>query len=310
VPRVLVTGGAGFIGSHLGRALLADGWEVEIADDLSTGSELNLPDGVPVHRVDLGRPEAVAALPDRRFDAIAHVAGQSSGEKSFDDPGRDLDANARSTVLLADWALARGVPVLVQASSMGVYGQPDASPVREDAPLRPLSWYGASKRSAELALEVAGRRGLRTVSLRMFSIYGPGQDLRELRQGMASIFLAMLLAGEEVVVHGPLDRVRDLVYIDDCVDAWRRALTREQARGPVNVGTGVGTTVGELVAALIAAAGLPADHPVRSEGVTPGDQRALYADTTRARELLGFEARTGLPEGLAAMLRWAAHGTG
>jgi UDP-glucose 4-epimerase len=309
MPRVLVTGGAGFIGSHLARALLADGWEVEIADDLSTGSELNLPDGVPLHRLDLGRPEAVAQLPDRRFDAIAHLAGQSSGEKSFDDPRHDLDCNARSTVLLADWSLAHGVPTFVHASSMGVYGQPDASPVDEDVVLRPLSWYGASKRAAELALEVAGRRGLRAVSLRMFSIYGPGQDLREMRQGMASIFLAMLLAGEEIVVHGPLDRVRDLVYIDDCVDAWRRALERDDARGAINVGTGTGTTVGELVGALIAAAGLPADHPVRSEGVTPGDQRALFADTTRARQLLGFEARTGLREGLAAMLDWAAHGS-
>jgi UDP-glucose 4-epimerase len=305
MPRVLVTGGAGFIGSHLARSLLADGWDVEIADDLSTGSEANLPDGAPLHRVDLGRDEALDALPRGHFDAVAHLAGQSSGEKSFDDPLRDLDANARSTVLLAGWAREHGVRAFVHASSMGVYGQPGASPVAETAPLRPLSWYGASKRAAETALDVAAGDGMRTVSLRMFSIYGPGQDLREMRQGIVSIFLAMLLRGEEVVVHGPLRRVRDFVFVEDCVAAWRAALEREQARGPINVGTGVGTTVGELVAQLVDVVGLPAGHPVRSEGTTPGDQTALFADTTRARELLGFEARTGLRSGLEAMLAWA-----
>src|SRR3954471_18946615 len=167
--RILVTGGAGFIGSHLARALLADGWEVEIADDLSTGSEANLADGAAFHRVDLARPGALDGL--RRVHAIAHLAGQSSGEKSFDDPAHDLDANARSTVLLADWAVKQGVPALVHASSMGVYGQPDASPVHASAPLRPRSWYGASKRAGEGACQVAERSGVRCVSLRMFSIY-------------------------------------------------------------------------------------------------------------------------------------------
>ena len=309
MPRVLVTGGAGFIGAHLARALADDGWDVEIVDDLSTGSRDNLPAGLPFHQLDLGRPEALDALPGGRFDAIAHVAGQSSGEKSFDDPVRDHDANARSTLLLATWALRQGVETLVHASSMGVYGQPASWPVAEDAPLRPQSWYGASKRAAEVALEVAARQGLRTVSLRMFSIYGPGQDLREMRQGMASIFLAMLLRGEEVVVHGPLDRVRDFVYIDDCVDAWRRALARPDASGAINVGTGVGTSVGALVAELIAALGLPADHPVRSQGTTPGDQHSLAADTALARRVLGWEAATSLPDGLAAMLAWARDGS-
>jgi UDP-glucose 4-epimerase len=307
--RVLVTGGAGFIGAHLARALAQDGWDVEIVDDLSTGSRANLPAGVPFHQLDLGRTDALDALDGARFDAIAHVAGQSSGEKSFDDPVHDHDANARSTVLLANWALRHGVKTLVQASSMGVYGQPDSWPVAEDAPLRPRSWYGASKRAAEAALEVAARDGLRTVSLRMFSIYGPGQDLREMRQGMASIFLAMLLRGEEVVVHGPLNRVRDFVYIDDCVDAWRRALSRPDARGAINVGTGVGTTVGALIAEMVAALGLPEDHPVRSEGTTPGDQHALAADTALARRVLGWEARTSLRDGLAAMLAWARDGS-
>lgn len=302
--RLLLTGGAGFIGSHLAASLLADDYEVDIVDDLSTGNRAAVPSRAELIELDLGRPGAPAALPDRDYAAILHLAGQSSGEKSFDDPLRDLDANARSTVMLADWALARGIPALVHASSMGVYGQPESLPVSEDVEPRPISWYGASKLAAERALAVAGERGLRTVSLRMFSIYGPGQDLSEMRQGMVSIFLAMLLRGEPVEVHGALERVRDFVYVDDCVAAWRRALEGD-ARGPFNVGTGSGTTVQELVGALIAAAGLPEDHPVRSVGTTPGDQTAMVADTRRAAEQLGWEARTTLGDGLAAMVRWA-----
>jgi len=308
MATALVTGGAGFIGAHLARALLAEGWDVHVADDLSTGSAANVPMGAELHTVDLARGEGIDALPAAHFDAVCHLAGQSSGEKSFDDPGHDLDANARSTVLLGAWARERGVPVFVHASSMGVYGQPDASPVAEDAPLAPLSWYGASKRAAERALDVVARAGgPRCVSLRMFSIYGPGQDLREMRQGMVSIFLAMLLRGEEIVVHGPLDRARDFVYVDDCVEAWLRALGAEQAVGPLNVGTGTATTVGEMVRLLCDLAGV-ADHPVRSQGTTPGDQFALAADTRRAHALLGWQARTGLGDGLEAMLRWARDG--
>ncbi len=207
-------------------------------------------------------------------------------------------------MLLAEWALRRGIPAFVHASSMGVYGQPDTLPVSETIEPRPISWYGASKLAAERALVVAGEQGLRTVSLRMFSIYGPGQDLTEMRQGMASIFLAMLLRGEPVEVHGSLDRVRDFVFIDDCVSAWRLALEGD-VRGAFNIGTGVGTSVGDLVTQLVAATGLPADHPVTSIGTTPGDQTTMIADPARAVLELGWEARTALPDGLAAMVRWA-----
>ena len=281
MARVLLTGGAGFIGSHLAATLLADGWDVDVVDDLSTGDRASIPDSAEFLELDLGRSESISALPDRDYAAILHLAGQSSGEKSFDDPLRDLDANARSTVLLAEWALRRGIPAFVHASSMGVYGQPDSLPVAETVEPRPISWYGASKLAAERALAVAGDQGLRTVSMRMFSVYGPGQDLTEMRQGMASIFLAMLLRGEAVEVHGSLDRVRDFVFIDDCVAAWRIALERD-VRGAFNIGTGVGTSVGDLVTQLIAATGLPADHPVTSIGPTPGDQATMIADPARA----------------------------
>ena len=303
MKRVLVTGGAGFIGSALARRLLEEGWEVDVVDDLSTGRRAAVPDGARLVVADLADADATGPLSGRGYAAILHLAGQSSGEKSFDDPLRDLDANARSTVSLARFALAEGIPALVHASSMGVYGAA-TSPVSEGADLRPLSYYGASKLAAERALAVAAAEGLRTCSLRMFSVYGPGQDLAEMRQGMVSIYLAFMLRGEPVAVRGDLDRVRDFVYVDDVVDAWARALERE-VEGPVNIGTGRGTRVRELIAALAEAYGLRADYPVRGLASTPGDQFGLWADRSRARDLLGWEPETTLERGLEALVAWA-----
>jgi UDP-glucose 4-epimerase len=304
VPRYLVTGGAGFIGSKLADALLADDQDVDVVDDLSTGARANVPAGAELTELDLGAPGAVERLPDRDYDAVLHLAGQSSGEKSFDDPIRDLDANARSTLALALWAKRRGVPVFLHASSMGVYGQVADPPVREDREPRPISYYGASKLAAEHALRVLDDDGFRTLSFRMFSVYGPGQDLAELRQGMVSIYLAYMLRGEPVQVRGELDRVRDLVYVDDVVAAWRAALERP-ARGALNLGAGEPVSVRQLIDELAAAGGLGADYPVDQQPGTPGDQSALWADISRARSALGWEPRTDRQTGLRALLAWA-----
>ncbi len=304
---MLLTGGAGFIGGNLAAGLLRDGWRVDVADDLSTGDRAAVPSGAEFFEVDLSDKACIEMLPDNSYDAVLHLAGQSSGEKSFDDPAGDLDANCRSTVLLSEWALRHGVPAFIHASSMGVYGQPTVLPVAEDVEPRPISWYGASKLAAEQALAVAAKQGLRTVSLRMFSIYGPGQNLQEMRQGMVSIFLSMLLRGEPVEVHGSLDRVRDFVYVEDCVAAWLAALNSEAA-GTFNVGSGVGTSVERLIDELCACAGAPKDHRVVSVGTTPGDQSEMIADCRLARESLGWAAATPLREGIEATVRWARDG--
>lgn len=303
MPRTLVTGGAGFIGSHLAGALLADGWTVDVVDDLSTGSAANVPSGAGLIEVDIGASAATELLPATRYDAICHLAGQSSGEKSFDDPERDLDANARSTIALAVWARDLGIPLIVHASSMGVYGDVPSYPVAETAQPHPVSFYGASKLAAEYALAVAP--DIRGISLRMFSVYGPGQDLDEMRQGMVSIFLAMALRGEPIEVRGPLDRVRDFVYVEDCVEAWLRALASDDASGPFNVGTGVGTSIRDLLTEVREQLDIP-DHPVvELEARTPGDQFALSASTALSRDVLGWKSRTDLRTGLEAMIGWA-----
>jgi len=301
---VLVTGGAGFIGSHLARSLLADSYDVDIVDNLSTGKIENVPDAAGFQELDLRFPEAVASLPGKKYRAIVHMAGQSSGEKSFDDPLYDLDANARSTLLLTQWALEHGAPAFLFAGSMGVYGQVETHPVKESVTPQPISYYGASKFAAEQVLRVAAREGLRTVSFRMFSVYGPGQNLDDMKQGIVSIFLAQMLREKSLLVKGSLERVRDFVYIDDVVRAWKMALEKP-VEGVFNLGGGRGVRLSELIAELLAACGLDKDFPVVQAEGTPGDQFAMSADITAIRDRLGWEPKVSLREGISRILAWA-----
>jgi UDP-glucose 4-epimerase len=304
---VLVTGGAGFIGSRVAKSLIADGHDVLVVDDLSTGKRSNVPAGASFVELDLSRDDGVARLPDASWAGILHLAGQSSGKRSFDDPLRDFDANARSTVLLARWANEHDVPVFVHASSMGVYGLGAREPMSEEMLAEPISYYGASKLAAEQALTVAAKTGLRTCSLRMFNVYGAGQDLENLDQGMVSIYLAYVLRGDTVVVRGSLDRVRDLVHVDDVVAAWKLALARP-VPGAVNVGSGTGTRVDELLKQIFRACGVQDDYPVVEHPGTPGDAHTTVADIARARRLLGWTPQVGLEDGLREFVAGAAAG--
>lgn len=304
--RVLITGGAGFIGSHLAVSLLNDGHEVTIVDNLSTGSRENVPARAEFLLLDVTDPNFIQALPDKKFDAVCHLAGQSSGEKSFDNPLYDLDASVRSTMLLSLWAAKKSVPVFLYASTMVVYGNARIQPIPESLPAEPISFYGISRMTAEHILRVASLRGgLRTVSFRMFNVFGPGQNLANMKQGMVSIYLAYVLKKEPVLVRGSLERIRDHIYIDDVVSAWKMALTTPVS-GNFNLASGTGTSVRAVLDELLLAWGHdPATYPVVQGDPTPGDQFAMTADISRIREALGWSPQTPLREGLRKMVAWA-----
>ena len=303
---ILVTGGAGFIGSCLTRRLLAEGHAVVVVDNLFSGRKANVPEGAEWVEGDIGRPETLRALPECRFDAVCHLAAQSSGAVSMEQPLYDMQTNAVSTVLLARWCRERGVKQFVYASSMAIYGNPAVLPATEETPACPVSYYGVSKLTSEHVLRLAAREGVATTALRMFNVYGPGQNLANLRQGMASIYLAYMLKGEAVPVTGSLERYRDFVYIDDVIEAWMTVLTRGgTASAEYNLGSGTPTTVRTLLASLKAACGLPADYPIKEQPAPPGDQFGLFADSRRAEAELGWRARTPLESGLQRMVTWA-----
>ncbi|MBI5032980.1 MAG: NAD-dependent epimerase/dehydratase family protein [Chloroflexi bacterium] len=304
--RILVTGGAGFIGSHLARRLLEQGHAVCVVDNLSTGKRENVPAQAEFIELDLARADFLRSLPQSKFDGVCHLAAQSSGPASAEMPYYDLQVNAASTLLLSRWCLENRVPRFLYASSMAIYGNATTLPVCEDTPCLPVSYYGVSKLTSENLLCLAANEGLRVTNLRMFSVYGPGQNLGNLKQGMVSIYLAYLLRGVEVPVTGSFERFRDFVYIDDIIDAWLRALSLpETPTSTYNLGSGKPTTVRVLLLALLNALNLPADYPIKELPGAASDQFGLYADITRARNDLGWIPRTELSDGLRAMVEWA-----
>lgn len=299
--KVLVTGVGGFIGSKVARRFIDEDHTVTGVDDFSGGKRENVPQGLSFVEGDLAREDTMARLP-RDCELILHLAGQSSGEISFDDPVADLQKNTVSTLRLIRHGIATGARRIVYASSMSVYGaQPDA-PIAEAATCWPLSCYGVGKLAAEGYLRLYATQ-LPFVAMRMFNVYGPGQDMSNLRQGMVSIFLAQALAGGKVQVKGSLERYRDFIYVDDVVEAWHRAALRpEAANRTLNIGTGARTTVGSLLEAI--RSGVPGMQWF-VEGSTPGDQSGIYADTGQLREVLGMRDFVPLTEGMRRFVAWA-----
>jgi len=291
---VVVTGVAGFIGSRVAARMAAEGFLVIGVDDLSSGKQSNVPSSIEFVQGNLADNHTISKLP-KVADFVLHLAGQSSGEMSFDDPVADLEKNTVSTLNLIKYGISANVSRLVHASSMSVYGNVPDAPIGEDEHVAPLSCYGVGKLAAENYLNVF-RKQLSSVSLRMFNVYGPGQDMTNLRQGMVSIYLAQALTSKNIVVKGSLERFRDFIYIDDVVESWFRATTLVGVLGgTVNIGTGVRTTVAQVLDAV--KSHVPGTT-VEVADPTPGDQDGIFADTTRMRALLGISEFVELADGV------------
>jgi UDP-glucose 4-epimerase len=300
----LVTGIAGFIGSALAKALLQAGHEVVGIDNLSTGFRANIPQGAVFFEGDCQDPRLYRSLlPHRRFDALFHLAGQSSGEVSFDDPVYDLRTNTESTLHLIRYALSTGSARIIYASSMSVYGTQPDKPVQEDAPTIPLSFYGVGKLASEHYLRIYQKQGIAPTSLRLFNVYGPGQNMGNLRQGMVSIYMAMMVRDQHIHVKGNPNRYRDFVYIDDVVRAFLACLDHPASIGQnINIGGTGKVLVGDLVEKI---ANLPPSPPtVEYSGTTPGDMFGIHADISQAAKILGYDPEVYLDEGLDRMYAW------
>jgi UDP-glucose 4-epimerase len=303
--RTLVTGGAGFIGSHVVDALIERGDEVTVLDDVSTGRRDNLEqalaNGAELMEGDIRDGDAVAELCHRvRPELIFHLAAQIDVRKSVADPAFDARVNVEGTINMLRGAQASGVRRVVNASSGGaIYGEGQTIPAPENHPVVPEAPYGLSKFCAERYCEIFGRlHGLSTVSLRYGNVYGPRQDpLGE--AGVIAIFCGKLLDGTRPTIFGDGLQTRDYVYVGDVVEANLRAAESE-ATGAFNVGLGVEVNVLELVEALrpYAQDGFEPEHaPDR-----PGEIKRIALDCSRAREELGWEAKVRLEDGIERTL--------
>jgi UDP-glucose 4-epimerase len=274
--------------------MAAEGFTVVGVDDLSSGNQSNVPSSIDFIQGNLADTQTISKLP-KAAEFVLHLAGQSSGEMSFDDPVADLEKNTISTLHLIRYGIGANISKLVYASSMSVYGNVPDAPIGEDEHVAPLSCYGVGKLAAENYLNVFGKQ-LPSVSLRMFNVYGPGQDMTNLRQGMVSIYLAQALTNKHIVVKGSLERFRDFIYIDDVVEAWFRAATFAGVEGnTINIGTGVRTTVAQVLEAVKANV---VGTTVEVTDPTPGDQNGILAGTTRMRALLGMSDFMQLADGV------------
>lgn len=308
MTRVLVTGGAGFIGSRLVDALVADGCDVAVVDDLSTGKLANLEHacarGAALHRLDIVDGDLVGLTGALRPDVVLHLAAQMDVRRSVADPVHDATVNVLGTVRLLEACRRHGVDKVVFATSGGcIYGEPAVGelPVAEDHPGHPESPYGASKRSAEEYLHTyEALCGLRWTSLALGNVYGPRQDPWG-EAGVVSIFAGRMLADQPVTVYGDGLQTRDFVYVDDVVDAFRAAMAAGDGLR-LNVGTGQQTTVGQLHAALSSVTG--ATRPPVHAPERPGELRHIALDSRLAASELGWKPSTSLHDGLARTVEW------
>ena len=306
VPRILVTGAAGFIGSHVAQALLAAGHEVRTIDNFSTGSRSNL----AAVRGDLELVEGDIRSYERAhtatqgIDVVIHLAALPSVPRSIQDPLTTNDVNVTGTLNVALAARDAGVRRVVIASSSSVYGRNDALPKTEALVPMPISPYGVSKLAAEqYCMGFSAVYGIETVALRYFNVFGPRQDPGSQYSGVIPRFLTRAARGEPLVIYGDGTQSRDFTYIDNVVAATTAA-ARAPLDGPLvcNIGYGSRHTLLDLAAAAKRVAGR--DVPVEFAEPRPGDVLHSFADVTLAREKLGYEPRVSLDEGLAQTLEW------
>ena len=303
---VLVTGGAGFIGSHLVRSLVGKGWDIVVFDDFSSGRMENLgklkdSDSLRVVKGDVRDRKAVDDAVEG-VEAVVHLAAFVDSAGSVMKPLETNDINVNGTLNVLDACVKEGVKRFVFASSAGVYGDGDPLPLREEYDLRPASPYAVSKVSGEHYCRVFGEcYALRSMVLRFFNVYGPGQGLNQYA-GVITKFVNSGLRGETLTVYGDGTQTRDFINVADVVDAFEKALVYESSKTEVfNVCTGKPVSINDLASTICRVLGKDLD--VLHDDPRAGDIEHSYGHPDKARKDLGFEAHVGLEEGLTSYIK-------
>jgi UDP-glucose 4-epimerase len=293
--RVLITGGAGFVGSHIADACLDRGYDTYVLDNLSTGRKRNLSPKAELIQADIATADLETILSKIKPEIIFHQAAQVSVPLSIKQPLQDQQVNIQGTIKLLEAARMANVRKVIYASSAAVYGNPVYLPVDEKHPIQPISFYGISKYVPELYLKTyMDLYQLPFTALRYANIYGPRQVAHG-EGGVVAIFTDRILRGETITIQGDGEQTRDFIYISDIVDANLAAIERGDG-GIYNIGTGVQTSINQLAQALETAAG----HPIEKKNAAPreGDIRDSYFNPDLAMRELNWLPKVSLVEGL------------
>jgi len=306
--KVLVTGGAGFIGSHIVDSLLAKDFEVTVLDNLSSGKMKNIEqhlnrENLHFIKGDIRDDDAVKQA-TKDIDAVFHEAALVGVTRSVDNPLLTNEVNVTGTLNLLKASLEVGVKRFIYASSASVYGETEALPKKETLPTRPISPYATSKLAAENYCKALYKvHGLETVSLRYFNVYGPRQT-HGLYSGVIAIFINRLLNDEPPIIHGDGTQTRDFTDVQDAVQASLLSLRCKNAVGEeFNVATGKQTTINQLAQTLLNLTGKTCLQPIYADP-RQGDIKYSYADISKAKRILGYEPKITLKEGLKTIVEW------
>ena len=313
MPRALLTGGAGFIGSNVYDRFRQAGYDVTVIDDLSSGKRANLPGDADLRVVDVGGPEVAKLISDERFDVVAHFAAQIDVRRSVTDPMLDARVNVVGILNLLEAIRARPEhqrPRFIFASTGGaLYGDALSLPTAETAPTNPDAPYGIAKLSSEYYIAYYGRIwGLDAVTLRFGNVYGPRQDPHG-DAGVIAIFCGKLLEGKPLTIFGSGKQTRDYVFVEDVAEAFFTVATAKiPPAGPIqdrafNIGTAVETSVLDVARVLAAAAGV--EPRINFAEERRGELMRSLLDPTKAQKLLGWKAKVGIDEGLRRTFDWA-----
>ena len=295
--KVLVTGGAGFIGSHVVDTFLRNNFEVVVVDDLSTGHDYNLNPAAAFYKVDIRSPQMAEIFKKEHPDFVDHHAAQMDVRKSVVDPLYDADVNVRGSINLIECARQYGVKHFVYISTGGaVYGEPVYLPCDEDHPINPICPYGASKHTVEHYLYMYHvNYGLNYTVLRYPNVYGPRQDPHG-EAGVVAIFTGKMLKDEQCVINGDGENTRDYVYVGDCAQGNLMALTVEHKSGIYNLGSGIPTSVNQIFQTLKKITGYPL--PEMHGPAKLGETRYIYLKAEKAQRELGWQPTWNLEKGL------------
>ncbi|MDI9583738.1 MAG: NAD-dependent epimerase/dehydratase family protein [Acidobacteriota bacterium] len=301
--KILVTGGAGFIGSNVVDRYIAEGHEVVIVDNLSTGRRENINPAAAFYHVDItDRKSLVGVLERERPQVVNHHAAQMDVRKSVEDPGFDAGINIIGSLNLIEAAVRNGVEKMIYISSGGaIYGDPEEIPATEECPVHPISHYGVSKYTVEKYLWLYNHNeGLRYTTLRYANVYGPRQR-PDGEAGVTAIFSGLMLSGRRPTIFGAGDKTRDYVFVEDIVEANVLALDRGDQEA-FNIGTGVQTSDQQVYDTVAEATGYP-EPPIYGEE-RKGDVKHSALDWSKAKRVLGWEPRYTFAQGVAKTVEY------